>query len=272
MAVLGRKEIEKRIDELFEKGTSDPEMIGLASYDLRLGEMAVIEGEKIKTEDDCIIKLPKNKLSVISTKEIFNFPENICGRVGITLSSSRKGLIPLFGPQIDPFYEGPFFGLVFNMSDNDISLTVGKKQFKIEFSEVNVNSVPEYKEGCKLDPFEDIELWHTKDNFFGDLERELIKNSDEIAKKEEDLKELAAKINSVADGYHTVTMFGIFLIATTILGISAASILTILFSKDMPNINSYHSTAVILGFLAVLGYIFYEVFKSLREIKKQSRR
>ena len=275
MAVLGREEIKKQISKLFEEGTFDPDMIGLASYDLRLGEIAIIDGESTTKKDDDFIELPKNKLSLISSKEIFKFPKNICGRVGITLSSSKKGLIPLFGPQIDPCYKGPFWGLVFNMSDNDIKLTVGKKNFKFEFNEVNVNSGPEDKKSlnCKSNhPLEDIESWHTGDNFFQDLEERLERNSQEITQKEDALKKLAAKINSVADGYHTVTMFGIFLIATTILGISAASILTILFSEGMPNINRDYSTAVILGFLALLFYIFREVFKSLREIKEQSRK
>jgi len=267
MAVLGQEEIKKRIGELFEEGTFDPEMIGLASYDLRLGEIAIINGERIKMEDGDVIELPKNKKSLISTKEIFNFPGNICGRVGITLSSSKNGLIPLFGPQIDPGYNKPFWGLVFNMSDNKIKLTAGKKIFKIEFNEVKGNEKNE-RLNCKSDPLDDIDSWRTNDNFYKKLEDRSKKNSEEIVKKEDDLKELAAKIASVTDGYRTVTLFGIFLIATTILGISAASILTILFSQQMPNINRDHSTVVILGFLAVLIYVFSEFFKSLREIKK----
>jgi len=270
MAVLGRKEIEKQIKELFILKNFDPKMIGPASYDLRLGEIAIIDGVKITKEDGKIIELPPNKLSYISTKEKFNLPENICSRVGISFSRSKRGLLPLFGPQIDPGFNDTFWGLVYNMSDEMIKLEIGKKIFKMEFNEVKGNE--NQFNLHRSNPLDDPYSWGlTQVNFFNKIEKDVTVNVNKIRTNEREIEKLYAKINSVESGYQTVTLFGIFLIATTILSISAASILTILFSQQMPIINGFYSTAVILGFLMVLTYIFREVFKLMREIKEPRR-
>lgn len=266
MAILGSEEIKKQLSKLFKEGTYNEKMIGQASYDLRLGKKYIKNGDTKVGQDGENIKLPSRKATLLTTMEEIRLPENICARPGITFSRSIGGLIPLFGPQIDPGFEGSFRGLVYNMSDEEVDLEIGKKIFKLEFSEVQGNR--DHKTFCKTDIFDEILIKKlTKVDFLGTIVDDISNNKKEIDKINEKISEVKAGLNSVTSGYHNITFFGIFLIATSILSVSAAAILTMLFSDNIPKIDKNVSALVIFGFLFIFGYICFEVIRSVR--KKQ---
>lgn len=246
MATLGSGEIKKQVSKLFKEGTYNEKMIGQASYDLRLGKKYIKNGYTKVGQDGENIKLPSRKLSLLTTMEEFHLPKNICARAGITFSRSKSGLIPLFGPQIDPGFEGPFCGLVYNMSDEEVDLEIGKKIFKLEFDDSLLKRL-------------------TKVDFLSTIVDDISNNKKDIDKLNNEISEVKAGLYSVTSGYHNITFFGIFLIATTILSVSAATILTMIFSESFPEIDKTVAAVLIIVFLSVFGFICYEVIRSIRK-------
>jgi deoxycytidine triphosphate deaminase len=201
MAILGSEEIKKQVSKLFKEGTYNEKMIEQASYDLRLDKKYIKNGDTKIGQDGENIKLPSRKLSLLTTMEEFHLPENICARAGITFSRSQMGLFPLFGPQIDPGFEGTFCGLVYNMSDEEIDLEIGKKIFKLEFCEVQGNR--DHNTSCKKDIFDDPYLKIlTEADFLSDIKY----NIEELKKNKDELIAVKAKLDGVENGYQQVTL------------------------------------------------------------------
>jgi deoxycytidine triphosphate deaminase len=274
MTVLGAEKIKQKIDTLFETGTYNEDNIGSASYDLRLGEDEFLIDGKVIDEKVRYIDLPPRKLSQLSTMEILKLPKDICATVGITFSVSQLGLIPSFGPEVDPGYEGRFYGVVYNLTSKPIRLEVGKKLFKIYFMEVQGESVKiNHKplEISRLDKIPITILEHTKDDSVGEVIQNIENIRLNIKKIESKISVLRGRINSVEGGYKQVTYFGIFLIAATILGISASVVLTLLFSQTAPRIDKYLTAIVIIVFLLVFVYLFKRVFDSIKKDETNKR-
>jgi deoxycytidine triphosphate deaminase len=171
--------------------------LNLKSYDLRLGDDEfLIEGNIIYEKKKYIV-LHTRKPSQLSTMEKLKLPKDICATVGITFSVSLKGLIPLFGPQVDPGYEGKFYGVVYNLTSIPINLVVGEKIFKMYFMKVQgetsiINNKP--LKIPKLDKMPITILGHTKIDSLGELEKSI---KDHIT----DLADFCGRLNSVEGGY-----------------------------------------------------------------------
>lgn len=273
MTVLGAQEIKQRIDQLFQKGTYSEDNIGQASYDLRLGDDEFLINGVVIDEKRRYITLPPRKLSQLSTIEKLKLPKDICAAVGITFSVSQLGLIPSFGPQVDPGYEGRFYGVVYNLTSEPIRLEVGKKLFKIYFMKVQgetskINN--KFLEIPKLDKIPLTILEHTKVDSVGEVIHDIKNITIDIKKIESKIAVFGEKLTSVEGGYKQITYFGIFVIAAGILSSSAAVIMTVLSSGRFPELDKTYSALVIIAFLLVLSYLFYKTFKSMEEKKEQT--
>jgi len=154
-------------------------------------------------------------------------PPDLVGRVGIRLSASKYGLIPLFGPQVDPGFEGRFYAIVYNASDQDFTLDGGEFNLngteggvlKLEVQELS-SPVPEaYLEDGKgqdnSDPLLEFLRVDTQTPDLSNLRDDL---EDRIAEFEQDLNQNKAAVTEVKKGYSQIVLFGVFLLATATFG------------------------------------------------------
>ncbi|MCK4732617.1 MAG: hypothetical protein KAT65_09185 [Methanophagales archaeon] len=241
MGVLGAEIIKKRIKGIFEEGTYDENNISFASYDLRVDdEEIIIDGNYYHRENkypydktNGVIILPGRRISVISTMEKLKLPDDLCIRIGITFSLVRRGLIPLFGPQIDPGYRGKFYAVIYNTSPDKIELRKGDRFLKMEVHSIDGKTVgadglalgePPFFEKMPEDLLKEADF--TKEDFAG----EILGKVDNLEKKHNELNEAVRKssteVGEVSRGYRSVTYFGVFLVAASIFGVILAILLS----------------------------------------------
>jgi len=105
-----------------------------ASYDLSLGEQFVQNGN-IETLIDTrpFIILKPGDYAIVTSKEIANLPNDIAARYDITVGLFAQGLILSNGPQVDPGFKGSLLCLLFNTSNQEISLKRDAHYATIEF-------------------------------------------------------------------------------------------------------------------------------------------
>ncbi len=142
----------KRLRRLVETGriVIDPPVeeknIQPASIDLKFGEQV------FRASDKNILRLKKGKrvdlrpgeLAVVTTLETIKLPRNIAAKIGLRSEFTRRGLLLLSGPQVDPGYEGKLFLTLINLSSKPISVYVGQEFVTLEFFYVK-NGVEKYK-------------------------------------------------------------------------------------------------------------------------------
>jgi deoxycytidine triphosphate deaminase len=229
IGILSGKEIEKRKNEIFESGF-EPDCLGKASYNLRLNDTnMIINGDKFdendtkhlyeETEDyKGDIVLPPRQISALSSIEKLNLSNNLCARVGIKFPYAKKGIIPLFGPQVDPGSNAYFYAVVYNCTEKPINLSKGEKLFKMEVHTIEGG----VDTSCPSDVgkgISDIDKTITASDVVIDLIGEQAKINEAIEQLTKDIKETKTKVDEVESGYKLVTLFAIFLIAATILGV-----------------------------------------------------
>jgi len=230
MSVLGRKKIQRRASEIFESGYEEV-CVDAAAYNLRLNDRNLtINGVKYDInnpydykENDGYIKLPPRKISVLSTVEKLSLPETLCARVGITFSWSRKGLIPLFGPQVDPGYNDFFYAVIYNASNKEMRLEKEEKLFKMELhtvEEAEVVSQPSYGGLREIDP--DM----TREDSVGNLISAVGELETNIKDVRKDVKSNETKVNAIEGGYRNIVWFGVFLVAASIFGVVLSFLLS----------------------------------------------
>jgi hypothetical protein len=210
-----------------------------------------------------VFSLPKRQISVVSTLEVLDVPEDLCGRVGIRLQIAKKGLVALFGPQIDPGYEGRFYGVVYNASGEDIDIHHEMPFFKLELQDV--------KDGTRRTqgPKDITEFsidHHLTD--LSELEGRIVSETEELDEK---LTELDAKmdkydsrVTEVQQGYTQIVLFGVFLIATTVFGVMFTSM------SSLDNLSFGRNIETVLIGLFLVGWLLPTIVLTMRAIDRLS--
>ena len=267
MCVLSGNEIRRRKNDIFESGYDD-KCVDNAAYNLRINDkFLIINGEFYDEErpyNDVLIKLPAKKVSVISTIEKLKLSEKLCARVGITFKFSRKGLIPLFGPQIDPGYNGHFYAVVYNTNNKHVPIQKGDKILKMEIYTLEENEEEDkVKEGTKGK--KDANIYETQFPFDSREIDELMEITKEETIGKEKLEEnirilenkienINSKVEEATSGYKSVVWFGILLISTTIFGVILSLLLSFAnYAKFANLIDNYWFFGIL--FLIVILFI-----------------
>lgn len=76
-----------------------------------------------------------NSIFLFQTLEKVNLPNNISGRMGLKMSLISKGLLMSSQTQVDPGYNNNLFGMIYNLSDQDIQLNHGQALTTLELFE-----------------------------------------------------------------------------------------------------------------------------------------
>lgn len=219
--ILGGEAIRKRIEEgdIFQKGTSDDSCIKEASYALRIAKDGLlIDGRfhdpKKPIESD-YIEIDPGKIAILSTIERLTMPEDLVGKIGIRLDYALQGLTGLMGIQVDPLYgrdksDERLFVRVANLGNEPIRLSPGDRVFTFEVQTV-----------------EEIRILEREEDTWTRIKRQLRHQSDlswsYVTQVENNLSKETANIREYLQ---PLVMFGIFLLAVTILGASLAVLLS----------------------------------------------
>ena len=237
--ILGSDEILRRLNngEIFRKGTWVAESIKEASYALRVaGDGMMLGGKRYRPEKDYVegaIEIEPGKIAILSTLERLNMPGDLVGKIGIRFDYASQGLTGLMDIQVDPFFgrdndRERLYIRVANLANDPISIPLHAEVFTLELHEVS-EKVPEPSRSR-------IPMWHRiQENLAGQQEPSwsyVTRVQSELSEKAAELdKRLESETKNIRDYLQPVVMFGIFLVAVTILGVSLTVILSV---RDVP--------------------------------------
>ena len=224
--ILAHNEIHNRLakGEVFRRGTWDTACIKEASYALRAAsDGLILEGKPFGPNEQQVegnIVIEPGKIAVISTVERLNMPGNLVGKIGIRLRYASQGLIGLMGIQVDPFYGGNhdderLYVRVANIGNDDIAIPVGDEVFTFELQSLLGHVPPR--------PTSRIPMWI---RLLETLAQRTFSSDSNISQVNTDLMQLKSDVSGIRDYLQPLVMFGIFLIAITILGVALTVIVT----------------------------------------------
>ena len=226
--ILSGSEIFKRLcgDEIFKTGTWDRKMLKEASYALRIAKDGLLlDGNWYDPGiffDGNYIEIKPGTIAILSTVERLNMPGDLVGKIGIRLDYAAKGLTGLMGIQVDPFYgrhleDERLFIRVTNLGNETVKLRTGDPVFTFELHKIKGTVDPP-------SPPKSPTWERLRDRLIG--QREV---SWTYAARIE--AELSTEVKNIQDNLHPVILFGVFLVAVTILGVTINLILSL---RDTP--------------------------------------
>ena len=233
--ILGHNEIHNRMakGEVFKKGTWVTRCTKEASYALRVApDGLILEGEPYEPNEKYVegdIVIEPGKIAILSTVERLNMPGDLVGKIGIRHKFASQGLIGLMGIQVDPYYgqnqdDERLYIRVANIGNHDICIPVCDEVFTFELHSLSRCVTPR--------PQPRIPMWL---RLHETLAQRTFSVDSNITQVNTDLMEvskgLRSDIRGVRDYLQPLVMFGIFLIAVTILGVALMVIVT---GSDMP--------------------------------------
>ena len=232
--ILSGDEILKRLNsgEIFRKGTWDEGSIKQASYALRVAPDGLMLGGRRYPRDKDFegdAKIKPGEIAILSTKERLNMPGDLVGKLGIRFDYATQGLTGLMGIQVDPFFgwghdEERLYMRVANLGNEPISIPSCADVFTFELHRVSGN-VPTPTSPRK-------EMWYRLQEVLEEQDNSSWSNVTQVQMAIGHIeKRLESDIKGIRDYLQPLVMFGIFLVAVTILGVALSVILTV---RDTP--------------------------------------
>ncbi len=246
--ILGTTAIRDRLEkgQIFRPDTWDSRNVKEASYQLRVARDGLLlngtpypPGSSRPSEH---IDVDPGEMVVLSTMEQFNLPEDIVGRLGLTLNYTVRGLTPLFGFQVDPGYSANFdderlYLRVVNLGPETVRVMPGTDLFNIEFHEVSGDVVV----GKRERTFKRI-LDHLPPGA-GDTYASTVR------------RDVEREVDRLERGFQPVVLFGVFLVASAVIGAVVAILVSVL-TNDSAEAPSWFQTWgwVLLASLAGVAF------------------
>ena len=241
--------------QIFKQDTWEEGSIKEASYALRVANDGLMLGGKpFLPEKDFLegdIKIEPGEIAILSTIERLDMPGNLVGKIGIRFDYASQGLAGLMGIQVDPFYgwghpNERLYIRVANLGNETISIPPCANVFTFELHDVD-GHVPE-----PTTPR--LGMWHRLQDILANQDHASWSN---VTKVQVDVDILNTRLESatkeVRDYLQPLVMFGIFLIAVTILGVALMVIVT---GSDTPE--TYVPTWVRdWGWIVLLGTLSF---------------
>ena len=235
--ILGQNEIHNRLakGQIFRKDTWDANCIKEASYALRVApDGLMLEGNRYKPDEERIegdIVIKPGKIAILSTVERMNMPKDLVGKIGIRFKYACQGLTGLMGIQVDPFYgfghdDERLYIRVANLGNDDISIPTGSEVFTFELHVVLGYVPPPSKIRTPM--------WHRIQDTLVHQSNTSWSNVTQVQVDLENTRErLQSDIGGVRDYLQPLVMFGIFLVAVTILSVALTVVVS---GSDLPEV------------------------------------
>ena len=270
MCVLTGNEIKRRANEIFSNDSCNDGSFEEASYDLRVATDTYIRVGGVMYSPDRnpykepVIVINPGELAMLPTVESFNMPKDLVGSLKIKFSHSRKGLTPLFGPKVDPYFgrghkDERLFLWVSNLGTEPVMIRREERVFNIQFHTLAGDS-PDFIKKEPIGPQIESEALNLGSEPYLGFMNEM---------RERVTNDLNDRLSRVEHGTSQVVLFGIFLIASALL----AGALTVLFSlapqldseqNALVNtlLNSHITVWVIWGIMISLAIYILAMFAS----------
>ncbi len=255
--ILGHQKILTRLNcgEVLRHGTWVKGSIKEASYALRVsGDGMMLGGRRYRPEKDQVdgtITIEPGEIAILSTLERLTMPGDLVGKIGIRFDYASQGLTGLMGIQVDPYFgqdndRERLYIRVANLANGPISIPIHAEVFTLELHEVN-EKVPEPSSPR-------IPMWHRIQENLASQQKPswsyVTRVQSELSEQASILdKRLESETKNIRDYLQPVVMFGIFLVAVTILGVCLTVILSV---RDTPT-NSVPGWVTSWGWLVLLS-------------------
>ena len=218
--ILAQEEILKRLcgGDIFRKGTWRRACLKEASYALRIANDALLIDGKFydpgKNYEGDYITIEPGKIAILSTQEHLNMPANLVGKVGIRLKYANQGLTGLTGIQVDPLFgrdkaSERLYIRVANLGNEMIQLSPGDEVFTFELHQL-------------VGVFQPIEKESTWSRMKNELRYQANSSWSYTTRVESNL---LTETENLRNNLQPLVMFGVFLVAVSILGASIAVLL-----------------------------------------------
>ena len=218
-------------EQVFKRGTWNPCQIKEACYVLRIADDGLLVDGKFydptNSLEESYITIDPGKIAILSTLEKLDMPPDLVGKIGIRLKYALQGLTGLMGIQVDPLYGSGkererLYIRVANLGNETIRLSPGDGLFTFELHEVT-GCVTSQKRG---DSWERIkhDLQNQEELSWTYVTQVEDKQNDQSNRLEEKLK---SETENLREHLQPLVMFGIFLVAVTILGAALSIILSL---------------------------------------------
>lgn len=229
--ILGSEAIKARLNngEIFREGTWEVGNVKEASYALRIAMDGLIidgkpyaQGEAYPTKGN-FLQIEPGKVAILSTLEQLDMPNDLVGRLGIRLDFAALGLTGFMGIQVDPYYGRNYdnerlFIRAANLGNETVRLSEGDAVFNIEFSEV--------KDATEPVPSKQ----RTWDRVLSLTKSQREPSWTYVTRVQSDINK---EVDNIRDYLQPIVLFGIFLLAVTLLGVV---VLLILGVRDTPTV------------------------------------
>ncbi|MCY4618724.1 MAG: hypothetical protein OXD50_09265 [Chloroflexi bacterium] len=218
MAVLGSREILNRLanGDVFAPETWKLENIKEASYALSLAWDGLVVDGKPYPPGSCYpeeqIRIDPGKIAILSTEEKLQMPADLSGKVGVRLEFAAVGLLGLMGIQVDPYYgfgheEERLYFRVANVSNETIRLQRTDHVFNIEL----LHAVGAVRPAVR------------KEDGWQRMQR-MIRNQHDTSWTY--ITRLKQDVDDIEERFQNLILFGVLLVAVTILGVISAVMIT----------------------------------------------
>jgi deoxycytidine triphosphate deaminase len=206
MPILSDVDLEAALKSGEVQISPPPTNIEPASIDLSVGEeaFAASKDEITRLSQGQLLIIPAGEMVLIVTKELIKLSPQIAGHIGLRSFFTRKGLVLLAGPQIDPGFEGTLHVVLCNLSPTEIALSYGESFCTIELhklehpAETPFRGESQKQRGITTREIDDIRQRR------GYALSEVIKDMQSIAKDVSTLKNSVEKLTSRTDKYMAI--------------------------------------------------------------------
>ena len=235
--ILGKDAIRERLknDEVFKEGTWVDESIMEASYALRVAsDGLILRGKRYRPGEDSIegrIEINPGEIAILSTMERLNMPRDLVGKLGIRFDYATQGLTGLMGIQVDPYFgwgheEERLYIRVANLGNETVEVQPGDDLFTFELHKVE-GDVPVPSEPR-------LPMWHRLQEILAGQSNISWSFITRVQHNVQDTQEQVRSAREEIRNYlQPLVIFGIFLVAVTILGVALSVILSV---RDTPDV------------------------------------
>ena len=237
--ILSGDQMQRRCDwvtsspEIFKPCTWIDSGFKEASYALRAAnDEVMVDGKFYERGNPCpgtYLEIKPGRVAVLSTIEELVMPSDLVGKIGIRLQYAVKGLTGLMGIQVDPCYGQQrngerLFVRVVNLGNEAIKILPGAEVFTFEAHKLaEPIDCSRYPKGTTWEMFkngladQDDASWSYATRI----------NDESLEREEEHQSHFEYEIGRIRDYIQPVVMFGIILVAATILSVALATIVSL---------------------------------------------
>lgn len=227
--ILSGTAIQKRLEsgQIFVERTWDAKCIKEASYTLRVAPDGMLINGKIYPPGtpfpEPTIRIEPGSIVILSTVERFRMPEDIVGHQGIRFDYAAQGLTGLMGIQVDPLFgsnqkDERLYLRFANLGNEPVVINPMEAVFNIEFQTVDGDV-----DRKSLDRVHGPRK-PTWDRLLSLIAKQPNPGWSYATRVQVDLKSEVERVEKV---FQPVVMFGIFLVAATVLGAALAILLSV---------------------------------------------